>query len=94
LGTRCASAGLWHRHKFNIGVGASKSIYNGDIGKIENVHPDAGEIAVNFDGRPVAYGLVNSTCWCRPTQQLFTRARDRNIRQLSSPYSLNVIAAQ
>jgi exodeoxyribonuclease V alpha subunit len=34
-----------------------KEVYNGDIGMVENVDPDAGEIAVNFDGRPVIYGL-------------------------------------
>ena len=30
-----------------------KEVYNGDIGMLENVDPDAGEIAVNFDGRSV-----------------------------------------
>jgi exodeoxyribonuclease V alpha subunit len=34
-----------------------KEVYNGDIGMIENVNTDAGEIAVNFDGRSVAYGF-------------------------------------
>jgi exodeoxyribonuclease V alpha subunit len=34
-----------------------KEVYNGDIGRIENVDPNAGEIVVDFDGRSVAYGL-------------------------------------
>jgi exodeoxyribonuclease V alpha subunit len=34
-----------------------KEVYNGDIGMIENVNTDASEIAVNFDGRSVAYGV-------------------------------------
>jgi exodeoxyribonuclease V alpha subunit len=34
-----------------------KEIYNGDIGYIERVDPDAGEIAVSFDGRSVAYQI-------------------------------------
>jgi exodeoxyribonuclease V alpha subunit len=34
-----------------------KEVYNGDIGMIENVDPDAGEIAVSFDGRTVIYGF-------------------------------------
>ena len=34
-----------------------KEVYNGDIGLIEDVDPAAGELAVRFDGRAVAYGL-------------------------------------
>src|SRR5262244_334738 len=32
-----------------------KDVYNGDIGHIDDVEPDAGEIAVSFDGRSVTY---------------------------------------
>jgi hypothetical protein len=56
-----------------------KEVYNGDIGMIQNVDPDASEIA------------VNSTCWCRPMQRLFTRAKDQNIPPSSSLYSLNTM---
>ena len=34
-----------------------KEVYNGDIGTIDNVDPDAGELAVTFDGRFVKYGF-------------------------------------
>jgi exodeoxyribonuclease V alpha subunit len=34
-----------------------KEVYNGDIGYIDDVDPDAGEIAASFDGRPVTYGF-------------------------------------
>jgi exodeoxyribonuclease V alpha subunit len=34
-----------------------KDVYNGDMGRIDNVDPDAGEIVVSFDGRPVSYGF-------------------------------------
>ena len=34
-----------------------KEVYNGDIGMIDNVDPDAGELVVSFDGRPVTYGF-------------------------------------
>jgi exodeoxyribonuclease V alpha subunit len=34
-----------------------KEVYNGDIGHIEDVDPDAGEIVVSFDGRSVTYGF-------------------------------------
>ena len=32
-----------------------KEVYNGDIGTIDDVDPDAGELAVTFDGRSVTY---------------------------------------
>ena len=34
-----------------------KEVYNGDIGYIDDVDPNAGEIVASFDGRPVTYGL-------------------------------------
>jgi len=34
-----------------------KDVYNGDIGYIDDVDPDAGELIAHFDGRPVTYGF-------------------------------------
>jgi exodeoxyribonuclease V alpha subunit len=34
-----------------------KEVYNGDIGYIDDVDPDAGEIVASFDGRSVTYGF-------------------------------------
>jgi exodeoxyribonuclease V alpha subunit len=34
-----------------------KDVYNGDIGYIDDVEPDAGELNVSFDGRSVTYGF-------------------------------------
>jgi exodeoxyribonuclease V alpha subunit len=34
-----------------------KDVNNGDIGYIDNVDPDAGELNASFDGRLVRYGL-------------------------------------
>ena len=34
-----------------------KEIYNGDIGYIDNVNSDAGEIVASFDGRSITYGF-------------------------------------
>ena len=34
-----------------------KDVYNGDIGYIDDVDPDAGELNASFDGRLVSYGL-------------------------------------
>ena len=34
-----------------------KEVYNGDIGYVTDVDPDAGELAADFDGRAVKYGF-------------------------------------
>ena len=34
-----------------------KEVYNGDIGYIDKVDPDEGELIVSFDGRAVSYGF-------------------------------------
>jgi exodeoxyribonuclease V alpha subunit len=34
-----------------------KEVYNGDIGFVERVDPELGELAANFDGRTVTYGF-------------------------------------
>jgi len=34
-----------------------KEVYNGDIGYVEDVDPDAGELSATFDGRAVIYGF-------------------------------------
>jgi len=34
-----------------------KEVYNGDIGYVDDVEPDAGEIVASFDGRSVTYGF-------------------------------------
>ena len=34
-----------------------KEVYNGDIGYIDDVDPDAGEVLASFDGRSVTYGF-------------------------------------
>jgi exodeoxyribonuclease V alpha subunit len=34
-----------------------REVYNGDIGSIADVDPDAGEVVVTFDGRSVVYGF-------------------------------------
>ena len=34
-----------------------RDVYNGDIGRVEAVDPELGELRVRFDGRPVTYGF-------------------------------------
>jgi exodeoxyribonuclease V alpha subunit len=36
---------------------ALKEVYNGDIGYVEDVDPDDGELTASFDGRSVTYGF-------------------------------------
>jgi ATP-dependent exoDNAse (exonuclease V) alpha subunit len=33
-----------------------KEVYNGDIGYIADIDPEAGELTASFDGRAVTYG--------------------------------------
>jgi exodeoxyribonuclease V alpha subunit len=35
----------------------TKDVYNGDVGYIEDVDPDAGELTASFDGRAVTCGF-------------------------------------
>ena len=39
------------------GTWPSKEVYNGDIGYIDDVDSNAGEMVVSFDGRSVTYGF-------------------------------------
>lgn len=34
-----------------------KEVWNGDIGRITAVDPEEGEVTIDFDGRPVVFGL-------------------------------------
>ena len=35
-----------------------KEIYNGDMGNIDEIDPEAGELTTSFDGRSVTYVLI------------------------------------
>jgi exodeoxyribonuclease V alpha subunit len=37
-----------------------KEVYNGDIGYVEDVEPDDGELIARFDGRSVTYGELDA----------------------------------
>ena len=56
-----------------------KEVYNGDIGYIENVDPDVGEIVANLTVGPSLTDLESSTCWYRPMPLPSTIVRVRNI---------------
>ena len=57
-----------------------KEVYNGDIGLVADVDPDAGELTGRFGGAISSTASVSSTRWCRPMPRPSTRARARNIR--------------
>src|SRR3984957_5169232 len=40
-----------------------KEVYNGDIGYIDDVDPNAGEVIASFDGRPATYGFGEPATW-------------------------------
>jgi hypothetical protein len=56
-----------------------KEVYNGDIGYIDEVDTDAGELRPST-GVPSLTDLVNSTCWCPLTPRRSTKARVLNTR--------------
>jgi exodeoxyribonuclease V alpha subunit len=43
-----------------------REVYNGDVGVIDAVEAEAGEIMVRFEGRAVDTGWATSMRWCRP----------------------------
>ena len=55
-----------------------KEVYNGDIGTVDDVDPNAGEIAVSFDGRSVKYGFGELDMVVPAYRRPFTKARGRN----------------
>jgi exodeoxyribonuclease V alpha subunit len=67
-----------------------KEVYNGDIGHIDDVDPNAGELAVRFDGRSVTYRFGELDMLVRPTRRPFTKARGRNIPPSSSRCSPSI----
>ena len=58
-----------------------KEIYNGDIGHIDGVDPNAGEIVVSFDGRSVTYGLGELDMLVPAYAATILKSQDRNIRR-------------
>jgi hypothetical protein len=50
-----------------------KEVYNGDIGFVEDVDSEAGDLTARFDGRSVTYGPEESRCH-RRTQCVGTAA--------------------
>jgi exodeoxyribonuclease V alpha subunit len=61
-----------------------KDVYNGDLGVVRSIDPEASEMVVEFDGRPLTYGFseLDESCW--PTPPPPTRAKAPSIRLSSS----------
>jgi exodeoxyribonuclease V alpha subunit len=60
-----------------------KEVYNGDIGYVDDVDPEAGELTASFDGRAVTYGFGELDTLV-PAYAATTKARARNTPQSSS----------
>ena len=60
-----------------------KEVYNGDIGYIEQLDLEAGEIMVTFDGRSIGYGFGELDLLVPAYAATIHRARVRNIRPSS-----------
>ncbi len=58
-----------------------KEVYNGDIGAVVEVDPEAGELAARFEAAICSTASASSTRWCWPMRRRCTRARARNIRR-------------
>jgi exodeoxyribonuclease V alpha subunit len=50
-----------------------KEVYNGDIGFVEDVDADAGELRASFDGRSVTYGFGEPRCLQEPVGRRVVR---------------------
>ena len=56
-----------------------KEVYNGDIGTIDDVDSNSGELIASFDGRSVTYGFGELDMLVPAYARPFTKARVRNI---------------
>jgi exodeoxyribonuclease V alpha subunit len=56
-----------------------KEVYNGDIGYIHDVDPEAGELKASFDGRALTYGFGELDALVPAYAATITRARARSI---------------
>jgi ATP-dependent exoDNAse (exonuclease V) alpha subunit len=74
-----------HRFLRFFTVDYDKEVYNGDIGFVEDVDSDAGELTVSFDGRTVTYGFGELDALVPAYAVTIHRARTLNIRPCSFP---------
>ena len=58
-----------------------REVYNGDLGIVQRIDQEEGELIVVFDGREVTTVSASSMSWCWPMRRRSIRARARNIRQ-------------
>ena len=62
-----------------------KEVYNGDIGFVEDVDPDSGELIATLMAEMSSMASVNWTCWFQLMPPRSTRARDLSTQPSSSP---------
>jgi exodeoxyribonuclease V alpha subunit len=59
-----------------------KEVYNGDIGYVDEVDLDDGELIASFDGRAVSYAFGELDNWCLLTPRPSTKAKAQNTPRL------------
>ena len=57
-----------------------KEVYDGDLGVVRSIDPEASEMVIEFDGRGVTFGSASSTRSCSPTLRPFTSRKAPSIR--------------
>ena len=67
-----------------------KDVYNGDIGYVDGVDPDAGEIVASFDRRSVTYGFGELDMLVPAYAATIHKSQARNTRPSSSRCSLSI----
>jgi exodeoxyribonuclease V alpha subunit len=58
-----------------------REVYNGDLGIVQRIDQEEGELVVGFDGREVTYASASSMSWCWRVPRRSTKARAQNIRR-------------
>jgi exodeoxyribonuclease V alpha subunit len=61
-----------------------KDVYNGDLGFIRAVDPEAGDVLIEFDGPRSRMASVSWTSWCSPMRRRSTSPRARSTQRSSS----------
>jgi exodeoxyribonuclease V alpha subunit len=61
-----------------------RAVYNGDIGYVQDVDPDEGELIAKFDGRAVTYGFGDLDTLVPAYAPPPIKAKAQNIRPWSS----------
>ena len=60
-----------------------KEVYNGDLGVVRNIDPEASEMVIEFDDRGLTFGFGELESWFSPTLRPFSSRKAPSIRPWS-----------